>query len=110
MPSISFAARRVRRWTLPACFGLIGSLLSAPARADRSDLPPEVGYNYGEIETPRIAAMGGAQRAFSNSLEALFLNPANMAATRIYHLGALAQIWPEANRQSYGGGAVDSIV
>ena len=33
-----------------------------------------------------------------------------MAASRIYHLGALAQIWPEANRQSYGAGAVDSIV
>jgi hypothetical protein len=89
---------------------MASSLLSAPAGADRSDLPPEIGYNYGEIETPRIAAMAGAQRAFSNSLEALFINPANMAASRIYHLGALAQIWPEANRQSYGAGAVDSIV
>ena len=73
-------------------------------------LPPEVGYNYGEIETPRIAALGGANRAFSNSLEALFVNPASMAAARVYHIGALAQIWPEANRQSYGAGAVDSIV
>jgi opacity protein-like surface antigen len=81
---------------------------AAPAQAD--ELPPEVGWNYGEIETPRIAAMGGAMRAFSNSLSALFINPANMAATRIYHVGALAQIWPEPKRQSYGGGAVDSIV
>jgi hypothetical protein len=87
-----------------------GWLISVDARAERSDLPPEIGFNYGEIETPRIAAMAGAQRAFSNSLEALFMNPANMAATRIYHLGALAQIWPEARRQSYGAGAVDSIV
>jgi opacity protein-like surface antigen len=113
MLSNSFAAicvARLRRRTFAACVGVAGSLLCAPAGADRSDLPPEVGYNYGEIETPRIAAMGGAQRAFSNSLEALFVNPANMAVTRIYHLGALAQIWPEANRQSYGGGAVDSIV
>jgi opacity protein-like surface antigen len=86
------------------------SVVSAPARADKSDLPPEIGWNYGEIETPRVAAMGGALRAASNSLSALFINPANMAATRIYHIGALAQIWPEANRQSYGGGAVDSIV
>jgi hypothetical protein len=54
--------------------------------------------------------MGGAMRAFSNSLEALFVNPANMAASRVYHLGALAQIWPEANRQSYGAAAIDSIV
>ncbi len=104
----SFAASR--RWALRALLGLPCALVCAPARADRSDKPPEVGYNYGEIETPRIAAMGGAQRAFSNSLEALFINPANMAATPLYHLGALAQIWPEANRQSYGGGAVDSIV
>jgi opacity protein-like surface antigen len=80
------------------------------ARADASELRPEIGYNYGEIETPRIAAMGGAMRAMSNSLEGLFLNPANMAAARVYHLGVLAQIWPEARRQSYGIGIVDSIV
>lgn len=79
-------------------------------RAERSELPPEVGWNYGEIETPRIAAMGGALRAHSNSTSALFINPANMVASRVYHLGGLAQIWPEASRQSYGGGAVDSIV
>ncbi|MBK7585190.1 MAG: hypothetical protein IPI67_34005 [Myxococcales bacterium] len=86
-------------------------LLAAPeSRADSSNLDPAIGWNYGEIETPRTAAMGGALRAYSNSVAALFINPANMAASRIYHLGALAQIWPEANRQSYGGGAVDSIV
>jgi hypothetical protein len=88
----------------------IGCVWPKEARADASDLRPEIGYNYGEIETPRIAAMGGAMRAMSNSLEGLFLNPANMAATRVYHLGALAQIWPEASRQSYGAGVVDSVV
>ena len=31
-----------------------------------------------------------------------------MATSRVYHLAALAQIWPEANRQSYGAAAVDS--
>jgi hypothetical protein len=82
----------------------------AAARGEESELAPEVGYNYGEIETPRAAALGGAQRAFGNSLTALFQNPANMAATRVYHLGALAQIWPQARRQSYGLGAVDSVV
>ncbi|MFO0564947.1 MAG: hypothetical protein U0263_04750 [Polyangiaceae bacterium] len=86
------------------------ALGAGTARAEASDLVPEVGWNYGEIETPRIAAMGGALRAYSNSVSALFINPANMASSRIYHLGALAQIWPEASRQSYGGGAVDSIV
>lgn len=75
-----------------------------------SEVPPEVGYNYGQVESPRVAALGGALRASSNSTEALFINPANMAVSRVYHIGALAQIWPESNRQSYGLGIVDSIV
>jgi opacity protein-like surface antigen len=83
---------------------------SASASASGSNLPPEIGYNYGQTETARIAGMGGAQRAFSNSTDALFINPANMAASRVYHLAAIAQIWPEASRQSYGAAIVDSIV
>jgi hypothetical protein len=79
------------------------------AHADPSSLPPEVGYNYQEIETPRITATNGANRALSNSTEALFNNPANMSSSRVYHLNALAQIWPEARRQSYGLAAVDSV-
>ncbi|HEX7452519.1 MAG TPA: hypothetical protein VF294_09555, partial [Polyangiaceae bacterium] len=35
--------------------------------------------------------------------------PANMSAARVYHLAALAQIWPESRRQSYGAAAVDSV-
>jgi opacity protein-like surface antigen len=85
------------------------ALVSAPALA-ASDVPPEVGYNYGQVESPRIAALGGALRASSNSTEALFINPANMATSRVYHIGALAQIWPESSRQTYGLGIVDSIV
>lgn len=89
---------------------LVGStLVCASARADRSGLDPALGYNYGEIETARIAATGGAQRALSSSLGALFVNPANIAVERVYHIGAFAQIWPEARRQSYGAAAVDSI-
>jgi len=72
-------------------------------------VPPEVGYNYQEIETPRITATNGATRALSSSTEALFDNPANMSAARVYHLTALAQIWPESRRQSYGAAAVDSV-
>jgi hypothetical protein len=90
--------------------GAVLVLCSGHALAERSELAPTTGYNYGEIETPRTAALGGATRAFSSSLEALFTNPANMATARIYHLGALAQIWPEASRQSYGAGIVDSVV
>lgn len=79
------------------------------AHADKSTVPPEVGYNYQEIETPRITATNGATRALSSSTEALFDNPANMSVSRVYHLTALAQIWPESGRQSYGAAAVDSI-
>jgi hypothetical protein len=72
-------------------------------------VPPEVGYNYQEIETARIAATNGALRANSTSTDALFDNPANMSAARVYHLAALADIWPESKRQSYGAAAVDSV-
>jgi opacity protein-like surface antigen len=83
---------------------------AVPAHAQEADLPPEVGYNYGDIETPRLTAMNGALRALGSSVDGLFINPAGMALTRMYHIGALAQIWPEANRQSYGAGAADSLV
>lgn len=84
-------------------------LCARAAHADKSSLPPEIGYNYGEIEAARTAALGGADRATSSSLSALFGNPANLVVARVYHVGALAQIWPEARRQSYGAGAVDSV-
>ena len=82
---------------------------STVVRADPSELPPEVGYNYNEIETGRVTAKNGADRALGNSVSALFMNPANMATSRVYHAAALVQIWPEASRQSYGVGAVDSV-
>jgi hypothetical protein len=97
------------RFALAALVAVCASSFSAHARADKSSTPPEVGYNYNEIETPRITATNGAVRALSNSTEALFMNPANMSAARTYHLAALAQIWPEPNRQSYGIAAVDSV-
>lgn len=82
---------------------------STVVRAEPSKLPPEVGYNYNEIETARVAAKGGADFALGSSVSALFTNPANMAVSRVYHAAALLQIWPEASRQSYGVGAVDSV-
>lgn len=78
-------------------------------RAEPSDLVPEVGFNYGEIETGRSAALGGAMRALGNAVTGLYANPANIALTRVYHIQGLAQIWPEARRQSYGASAVDSV-
>lgn len=84
--------------------------LASQAHAQDDAALPQVGYNYGEIETARTAALGGAQRGLGNSASALFGNPAGMATARLYHVGALAQIWPEPARQSYGAAAVDSIV
>src|SRR6266542_1485540 len=84
-------------------------IVTQPAHADRSDLVPEVGFNYGETETGRSAGMGGAMRALGNGITGLYSNPANIALTRVYHLQALAQIWPEARRQTYSASAVDSV-
>jgi opacity protein-like surface antigen len=105
----SRALERKRPHVIAAlCFCAL-SCHSILARADASDLPPQIGYNYDEIEMPRTASVGGASRALSSSLSAVFENPANLPVSRVYHLGALAQIWPEARRQSYGAAAVDSI-
>jgi len=89
---------------------LVGICVGGPLRAEPSSLPSEIGYNFSEVELPRTAAMGGALRAFSNSLEALQNNPANLAATRVYHIGGGAQFWTGANRQTYGVSIVDSVV
>lgn len=79
------------------------------AVAEPSSLSPEVGYNRGTIESARTAALGGGLRAFSGSIEALHSNPANMVLSRIYHLGGYAQLWPEAERRTYGVAVVDSL-
>ena len=82
---------------------------TALARAERSTLPPETGYHYGEVEDARWAACGGALRALSSGTTSVWANPAGMAKAQVYHIGANAQIWPEARRQSYGAAAMDSV-
>lgn len=90
---------------------LFATLLGAASegRADPTELSPQEAYNYGENETARSAAMGGALRALGNGTTGVWMNPANMVQTRIYHLEAIAQITPEARRQVYGGVVADSI-
>jgi opacity protein-like surface antigen len=100
--------RRVTHGSLGVAFAVL--LVSSSAHGAPSDLPPQLGYDYSELETARSAALGGAVRAFSSSLEALHGNPANLVAARVYHLGGMAQFWPGARRQSYGAAVVDSIV
>ncbi len=92
-----------------AAFGALAVFFSHwTARAEPSELPPQFGYNYGEAETPRSAAMAGALRALANGAAGPLLNPAAMNLARLYHIEALAQFTPEAARQVYGGAIVDS--
>ncbi len=53
--------------------------------------------------------MGGALRALGNGTTGVFLNPASMAQTRVYHIEASAQITPETQRYVFGGVVVDSV-
>lgn len=102
--------RSALRQVCASICALVGVLAAhREAQAEPSKLAPEVGWNQNEMETPRTAALGGASRAIGPDINGLYGNPANMAVTRVYHLGAFAQIWPEAHRQSYGAAAVDSV-
>lgn len=100
------------RWRTRTRAALLGVALACVTAASfaETEVPPELGYNYGESETPRTLALGGAQRATSYAVGGLFMNPANMARTQVYHLGGFSEIWPESKRVSFGGAAVDSIV
>jgi hypothetical protein len=78
------------------------------ARADVSTTSIEQGFEQGRIQTPRSTAFGGAQTALGTSTTALYENPANLPLSRVYHFEGLAGLGPEARRQSYGAGVVDS--
>lgn len=100
---------RARSPLVAACF-LAFLTWAGRASADPATIPPEVGYNYAEQETPRMMGLGGPMRATSNGLSSLYSNPANMAIAELYHVGAFAQLYPESRRQSYGGAVVDSLI
>jgi opacity protein-like surface antigen len=105
-PSIQLSSRH---FYIGSALALAVMSSARPALADPSELVPQIGFNHGEMETGRSAAMGGAMRALGNAVTGLYSNPANIALTRVYHLQGLAQIWPEARRQTYGASAVDSV-
>jgi opacity protein-like surface antigen len=98
-----------RHFYIGAVFAVAAASFARPAHAEPSPLVPEIGFNGGEIDTGRSMAMGGATRALGNAVTGLYSNPANIALTHVYHLQGLAQIWPEARRQTYGASAVDSV-
>ena len=79
------------------------------AWAEDAKLVPSLAYAYGENETPRSLAMGGAVRALGNGTMAIFMNPANMTLTRLYHIEAMGQFTPEVTRALGTATAVDSI-
>jgi hypothetical protein len=71
---------------------------------------PEQAYDLGEMPSARAVGMGGALNALGVSTTALYLNPANMALARVYHLEAFGAYSPEAQRQTYGLAIVDSVI
>jgi opacity protein-like surface antigen len=95
------------RWPINAALS-IAAVLWTNQVAAASNLPSQIGWDSGRLETGRGAALSGAELAVSSSLSGLFSNPANMATSRIYHAGVMASIWPEASRQAYGAAVVDS--
>lgn len=111
-PSDAMVTHRVRRVPTAGCAAagvwLAAQFLTAPALASPSTVPPEAGYDLGEIQSPRDLALAGALNAFGTSTSALYLNPANLPFSRVYHFEAIGSFSPEARRQSYGGAVVDS--
>ena len=97
----------VRASAAPLALGL-AVFSNAGLSAGASALPPEVGWDYGDVDTGRSAGLSGAERALGTSYDALLSNPANMVSSRVYDVAALASIWPEASRQTFGAAIVDS--
>jgi len=99
-----------RRVRISASLALVASVLfvTVQASADPSSTSTEQAYDLGDIQSPRWMAFGGAQAALGSSTTSIYDNPANLAASRVYHFEGLFSFSPEANRQSYGGGIADS--
>jgi len=86
------------------------AVLVLPQRSTaQSALPAPLVTNEAEAETARSAAFGGALRAWGTGTTAVFMNPANLAAAKAYHLEGVVQLTPEAARQAYGAVIMDSI-
>jgi hypothetical protein len=88
---------------------LVAGSSQKEAWAEDNKLVPPLAYAYGHYETPRSLAMGGALRALGNGTTAIFVNPANMPLTQLYHIDASGQFTPEATRAIGTATAVDSI-
>jgi hypothetical protein len=98
-------------WIAAFSLAFVGSSLAArESAADPMSTSPEQAYDLGEIPSPRAVAMGGALNALGVSTAAIYLNPANLALARVYHLEGIAAYSPEARRQTYALAIVDSLL
>ncbi len=116
--ALPFSVRAARAGSL--ALALAGSLVAFDVAAQEeeggtgspivaADAPSTFAFNYGETETTRAAAMAGSMRAAGNGTTGVYMNPATMASTRVYHIEAQAQVTPEFGRHVYGGTIVDSV-
>jgi hypothetical protein len=58
--------------------------------------------------TTRTMALGGGTHAIAQSTSALYVNPAAMSMSRVYHVDSAILFDPSAGRWSFGGAIVDS--
>jgi hypothetical protein len=92
---------------------LVGVVLVAMptlAFADPMSTSPEQAFDMGQVPQARAVGMGDALNAIGVGTPALYMNPANMAMARVYHLEAFGAYSPEALRDSFGLSIVDSVI
>ena len=58
--------------------------------------------------TARVMALGGGGHAIAQSTSALYVNPAAMSMSRVYHVDSSVLWDPSVGRWSFGGAVVDS--
>lgn len=95
--------------SLKALASFLAALSLAGSARAQDAVPTPFLHNYGETETPRTAALGGAARALGNGTSGLFLNPASITLNRVYHVEGILSFTPEAGRFMGGGAIVDSL-
>lgn len=94
---------------LAALFGGLGWLAPGLAAAAGSPLDQGTITDYGESDTPRSAAMGGALRAVGGGTAGIFVNPAAIATTHVYHIEGMGEYTPETERGLLGAAVIDSV-
>jgi hypothetical protein len=85
------------------------SLAPGEAAADPSPLDPNVVSAYGETETPRSAAMGGALRALGTGVAGIYMNPAALASVPGYDINISTQLAIPTRRWVLGAAIADSV-